>query len=166
MPEAWDILMWKCAVKKKTGYIFCAHCRCAELEAELGMLFLVFALVLSHSWGGPLSACTFTLFFGPKISRFCLRASAMLVFALVFLSSCFVFCALTPSFLSRWCDYRYTTRREKPGQDRKNRLAEQDRQNRTGRTEQADQDRQNRTSSTRQTEQNRLNRKGSMGQPE
>jgi hypothetical protein len=119
------------------------------------MLFLVFALVLSHSWGEPLSACTFTLFFGPKISRFCLRASAMLVFALVFLSSCFVFCALTPSFRSRWCVYRYTTRREKPRQDRKNRLAEQDRQNRTGRPRQAEQDIQYETNRTEQTEQER-----------
>ncbi len=84
--------------------------------------------------------------------RFCLRAFALLVFRAQ-ISVFFVFRART--FLgARVC---VKARTGKPGQDRQNRQAKQDRQHGTGRMGQTKQDMQNGTDRRGQTEQDRQN---------
>ncbi len=147
-------------------------------RAVLGFRFCAFSLPAE-------SLCACALLFGPKISRFCLRASALLVSP----APCFWrsnFWALASLYIPRrgrpeqesqdtkvrtWQAGTGQSETGQAQQDRHNRTgtteqAQQDRHNRTGRTGQAEQDKQIRTSRTGQAEQERQNRTFSTGHPE
>jgi hypothetical protein len=119
--------------------------------------------------GIPLRFCAL---FGPKTSRFCLRAPALLVSP----APCFLrsnFCAPNPFELVRPYIYQGEEGQIKKARTRKSEHGrqepdsrKQDRHNRTVTTEQSQQDRQNRTGRTGQAEQERQNRAFSTGHPE